>query len=110
MADLEDRVPRPLYVVSGMLRTKDASSFFEPFAGLARQVIAIPIPGHENSYDTVSLASSAAEGGTFASVSPSLEDALQEIEMAAGEPARVLVCGSLYLAGYSLKADGSEPV
>ena len=110
MADLEERVPRPLYVVSGMLRTKDASSFFAPFEGLARQVVAIPIPEHEKSYDTVGLASSAAEAGTFASVSPSLEDALQEIEMAAGEPARILICGSLYLAGYTLKMDGSLPV
>ncbi len=110
MADLEDRVPRPLFLVAGMLRTKDASSFFEPFGGLARQVIAIPIPEHEKSYDTVSLASSAAEGGTFASISPSLEDALQEIESASDEPCRVLICGSLYLAGYALKADGSEPV
>lgn len=110
MADLEDRVPRPLYVIAGMLRTKDASAFFAPFEGLARQVVAIPIPHHEKSYDTVSLAASAAEGGTFASVSPSLEDALQEVEMAAGEPARILICGSLYMAGHALKADGSVPV
>ncbi|MFK7791144.1 MAG: folylpolyglutamate synthase/dihydrofolate synthase family protein [Devosiaceae bacterium] len=109
MADLEDRVPRPLYVVAGMLRTKDASAFFAPFEGLARQVVAIPIPEHEKSYDTVSLAASAAEGGTFASVSPSLEDALQEVETAAGEPARILICGSLYMAGYALKADGAAP-
>lgn len=73
-------------------------------------MIAIPIPGHEKSYDTVSLASSAAEGGTFAAISPSLEDALQEIESASDEPCRVLICGSLYLAGAALKADGSEPV
>ncbi len=109
MADLEERVPRPLYVVSGMLRTKDAARFFEPFEGLARQVVAIPIPDHEKSYDTVGLASSAAEAGTFASVSPSLEDALQEIETQAGEPARILVCGSLYLTGFALERDGAVP-
>lgn len=109
MADLEDKVPCPLYLVSGLLRTKEATDFFRPFEGLARQVVAIPIPGHEKSLDTVSVAASAAEAGTFASVSPSLEDALQEIEMAAGEPARILICGSLYLAGYALKADGYMP-
>ena len=109
MADLEDRVPRPLYLVAGMLRTKDASAFFEPFAGLARQVVAIPIPEQEKSYDTVSLASSAAEAGTFASVAPDLETAVREIEAMAGEPARILICGSLYLAGHVLKLDGSEP-
>lgn len=109
MADLEDKVPCPLYLVSGLLRTKEATDFFRPFEGLARQVVAIPIPGHEKSLDTVSVAASAAEAGTFASISPSLEDALQEIEMAAGEPARILICGSLYLAGYSLEADGYLP-
>lgn len=109
MADLEDKVPCPLYLVSGLLRTKEATDFFRPFEGLARQVVAIPIPGHDKSLDTVSVAASAAEAGTFASVSPSLEDALQEIEMAAGEPARILICGSLYLAGYALEADGYVP-
>lgn len=109
MADLEDRVPCPLYLVSGLLRTKEVTDFFRPFEGLARQVVAVPIPDHDNSLDTVSVAASAAEAGTFASVSPSLEDALQEIEMAAGEPARILICGSLYLAGYALEADGYVP-
>lgn len=109
MADLEDRLPRPLYLVTGMLRTKDATSFFRPFEGLARQVVAVPVPGHDKSLDTVSIASSAAEVGTFGSVSASLEEALSEIEKSAGEPARILICGSLYLAGYSLDADGFEP-
>lgn len=109
MADLEDKVPCPLYLVSGLLRTKEVTDFFRPFEGLARQVVAIPIPGHEKGLDTVSIAASAAEAGTFASVSPSLEDALQEIEMAVGEPARILICGSLYLAGYALEADGYQP-
>lgn len=109
MADLEDRVPRPLYLISGLLRTKDATDFFRPFEGLARQVIAIPIPGHDKGQDTVSIAASAAEAGTFGSVSPSLEDAVKEIGLAAGEPARILICGSLYLAGYALEADGYMP-
>ena len=109
MADLEDRLPRPLYLVTGMLRTKDAGSFFRPFEGLARQVTAVPVPGHDKSLDTVSIAASASEMGTFGSISPSLEEALSEIEKASGEPARILICGSLYLAGHALDADGFEP-
>jgi dihydrofolate synthase/folylpolyglutamate synthase len=109
MADLEDRVPRPLYLVAGMLRTKDAAAFFTPFAGLARLVVAVPIPDHEKSIDTVSLASTAADAGTAASVASSVEDALRDIEATAGEPARILICGSLYLAGHVLKLDGAEP-
>ena len=109
MADIEDRVPRPLYLVSGLLRTKEAVDFFRPFEGLARQVVAVPIPGHDKSLDTVSVAASASEAGTFASVSPGLEEALAEIEKTAGEPARILICGSLYLAGHALELDGFTP-
>ncbi|MBV6656957.1 MAG: bifunctional folylpolyglutamate synthase/dihydrofolate synthase [Devosiaceae bacterium] len=109
MADLEDRVPRPLYLISGLMRTKDATDFFRPFEGLARQVIGVPIPGHDKGLDTVAVAASASEAGTYGSVADSLEAALTEIEASAGEPARVLICGSLYLAGHALKADGYTP-
>ncbi|MEM1287529.1 MAG: folylpolyglutamate synthase/dihydrofolate synthase family protein [Pseudomonadota bacterium] len=106
MADLEDRVPRPLYLVSGLMRTKSAVDFFRPFEGLARQVIGVPIPDQENALDPVTVAESASEAGTMGSISPSIEDALSEIESSAGEPARILICGSLYLAGSALSADG----
>src|SRR5690606_32307179 len=45
LADLEERVPRPLALVVGMLTTKDAGGFLKHFAGLAGRVIAVPIPG-----------------------------------------------------------------
>src|SRR5581483_7704853 len=44
MADLEERSPRPLYLVSGMLNTKDPVGFFKPFAGLVRKVLTVPVP------------------------------------------------------------------
>ncbi|MEM6384232.1 MAG: folylpolyglutamate synthase/dihydrofolate synthase family protein [Pseudomonadota bacterium] len=110
MADLEDRVQRPLYLVTGMMRTKEATDFFRPFEGLARQVIAVPIPDHVKALDTVAVAASASETGTFASVASSVEQALAEIEESAQEPARILICGSLYLAGHALQADGFKPV
>src|SRR5215471_18709657 len=49
LADLEERVPRPLVLVVGMLATKDCESFLKNFAGLAQRVVAVPIPGQEKS-------------------------------------------------------------
>jgi dihydrofolate synthase / folylpolyglutamate synthase len=109
MADLEDRLPRPLFLISGILRTKEASDFFAPFQGLARQVIAVPIPGHDKAMDPVSIAACAAETGTQASIAPGVEAALAEVLESARGPARILICGSLYLAGHVLEADGYVP-
>src|SRR6185295_19041851 len=45
IADLEERSERPLYLICGMLRTKDAVGFLTAFRGLARHVVTVPIPG-----------------------------------------------------------------
>src|SRR5215471_10133609 len=49
MADLEERAPKPLYLVCGMLKTKDSVGYFAPFRGLARHVTTVTIPGEEAS-------------------------------------------------------------
>ena len=49
LADLEERVSRPLVLIVGMLSTKDSEGFLRNFAGLARRVIAVPIAGQEKS-------------------------------------------------------------
>lgn len=107
VAELEERNPRPLYLVSGMLTSKDASGFFAPFEGLAREVIAVPIPDVEASFDPVDLATDAARAGLSARVSASVEDALASLPR--GEPARILICGSLYLAGHVLRIQETVP-
>ena len=43
LADLEERVSRPLVLIVGMLSTKDSEGFLRNFSGLARRVIAVPI-------------------------------------------------------------------
>src|SRR5205807_835840 len=50
LADLEERVSRPLVLVIGMLSTKDCESFLKNFTGLARRVVAVPIPRQEKSF------------------------------------------------------------
>jgi dihydrofolate synthase/folylpolyglutamate synthase len=106
LADLEERSPKPLVVIVGMLANKDAAGFLRPFAGLARRVIAVPIPGaHERPYDPVDLARLAAGLGFDAVSAPDLLAAIDVAAGAAEGPRRVLICGSLYLAGHVLAAE-----
>ncbi|RMF10535.1 MAG: bifunctional folylpolyglutamate synthase/dihydrofolate synthase, partial [Alphaproteobacteria bacterium] len=56
MADLEERQPRPLHLICGMMENKDAAGFFAQFEGLAEWVACIPIPGRERGQDADALA------------------------------------------------------
>jgi dihydrofolate synthase / folylpolyglutamate synthase len=102
LADIEERVPKPLVLVVGMLGLKDARGFLAPFRGLARSVVAVPIPGtHEAPHPPEKLVEVAAELGFAAEAAADISDALARIA-ASGGARRVLICGSLYLAGHVL--------
>lgn len=104
MAELEERSPKPLVLVSGMLTTKTAEAFFAPFSGLASEVITVPIPHTTSAYDATELAGMAQDAGVPARPAADLKSALASIK--SGTPPRVLICGSLYLAGHALGANG----
>lgn len=110
LADLEERSPRPLYVIIGMLTSKDAAGFLRPFAGLARAAVTIPVPGHE-AFDPETLAEIARSVGLAAHPAADTEAALDTVvRLGRGEaPPRVLICGSLYLAGRVLDANRTPP-
>ncbi len=109
MADLEERSPRPLVVVTGMLTSKDPLGFFRPFAGLARRVITVPIAGHQ-AWTPDALAEVATDAGLVAEPAESLEAALARAGgMRSETPPRVLIAGSLYLAGTVLEKNGTPP-
>lgn len=112
MGAQEERCSRPLYVVCGMLNTKDPVGFFRSFDGLARHVATIPLSASENGRDPFELADSAREAGLEATPFESLEAALADIAACAekdGEPPRILICGSLYLVGEVLALNGTPP-
>jgi dihydrofolate synthase/folylpolyglutamate synthase len=110
MAELEERVARPLVLIAGMLNTKDSEGFFEPFSGLASTVLAVPIAGSENSLPAEEVAASADYAGLPALPYASLEEALRAVELEDDNlPPRVLITGSLYLAGEVLAANGTPP-
>lgn len=116
LADLEERLPKPLYLVVGMMGLKDAAGFLLPFRGLARHVVTVPIPGaHEAPFAPERLAEVARGCGLDTASTPGVELALARLGgMIAAAPsprgARVLICGSLYLAGHVLALqEGLEP-
>ncbi|MFN3867724.1 MAG: glutamate ligase domain-containing protein, partial [Hyphomicrobiaceae bacterium] len=103
LADLEDRSPRPLYIVVGMLGLKDAAGFLSHFRGLARHVVTVPIPGaHEQPFEPTALASIASDSGLPAEAADSVQAALRRLDALNPAPKRVLIAGSLYLAGHVL--------
>ncbi len=102
LGDLEERVSRPLHIIIGMMDGKDVRGFLKEFLGLASQVIAVPIPGEENALNPDRLADLACEMGFESESAATLDDALQISAEGRHEGVRVLICGSLYLAGYVL--------
>jgi dihydrofolate synthase/folylpolyglutamate synthase len=110
LADIEERVPRPLVLIVGMLSTKDCSAFLRNFSGLARRIIAVPIPEQEKALAAETIAESARAVGIPAQTSVSVETALADIAgFLLDPPPRILVTGSLYLAGAVLDANGTPP-
>ena len=109
LADLEERVSRPLVLVVGMLSTKDTDGFLRNFTGLARTLIAVPI-GQDKGLAPDAIAAAALRLGMAAQSAGSIEDALVAVGHLGLMPApRVLITGSLYLAGAVLAANGTLP-
>jgi len=103
----------PIIAIGGMLAAKDSGGFLAPFASRLESFIAVPVPGHDAA-TTVDLAAAAIHAGAkIAHTAPSVEEAMREIANRdrPGEPfsGTVLICGSLYLAGEVLRANGQRP-
>jgi dihydrofolate synthase/folylpolyglutamate synthase len=112
MASFEERDARPLFLVTGMINTKDPVGYFEPFGGLAERVFTVPIRGSDAGLDPVALAGDAARAGLDVEPLSSVADALAEIGRITAEdavPPRILIGGSLYLVGDVLADNGTPP-
>lgn len=95
---------RPLHLLFASLKSKDAAGTLKPFAGTADMVHTLPIDGHD-CRDPKALAEMARSQGFKAHPRESIGQALAAIR----KPSRVLVFGSLYLAGEALAANGQVP-
>lgn len=110
MADLEERAEKPLYLIAGMLANKDAIGFFSAFRGLARHVVTVAIPGEDNAFGPGALYDRVRCAGLEASPAEDIEDAMLQVaamaRMDEEDSVRILICGSLYLAGNILAENG----
>ena len=94
------------HLVIGMLATKDAGGFLAPLIRRAASLSTIAVPGAEASLDAGELAAHARSLGATAEEAEDVGDAIRRIAARARGPARVLICGSLYLAGAVLAENG----
>jgi dihydrofolate synthase/folylpolyglutamate synthase len=97
---------RPLYLVFGMLDTKEPRQFLRPLSPFVRSLVAVPVPGEHASLSTAAAAEHARAVGISASEAADAQAAVAEIVRQAKEPCRILICGSLYLAGSVLAQNG----
>jgi len=107
LAEFEERVPRAVHLIWGMMETKDAHAFIAPFKGLVERVYTVPIPEEANAFSAEALAEIAASEGFDVTPASGVAHALMQSRAALGRPGRVLICGSLYLAGHVLKLHAS---
>ena len=110
MADFEEAASRPLALICGTLTTKDTAGFLAHFKGLAREAIAVPIEGEHVARSAEEVAVIARQAGLNAKPAASVGAALDALaERVWEKPPRILITGSLYLAGSVLEANGNLP-
>lgn len=106
LAEALSRLPkRPVYLIAGMLRTKDSKGYFQHMSAVAMDLRAVSIPGEAATLTADETTESARSAGLKAHPCDSVLTAVKEIVF--NDPnARILVCGSLYLAGSVLRDNG----
>ncbi|WP_217576338.1 folylpolyglutamate synthase/dihydrofolate synthase family protein [Mesorhizobium sp. GbtcB19] len=110
LAEQEEKNPRPLVLISGMINTKDQTGYFSAFKGLARHVYTVPVTSSDAGVPNDELALRAEEAGLSAEPVSSVASALMLLRDSWDGPApRILIGGSLYLAGAVLAENGTPP-
>jgi len=107
LIDMNTARPAPLVLIMGMMSTRVPADVLAPFAGMAQRILTLTIPGEPNAHKAAFIADAARVAGFPATASRSIEAALRS---AAQVPnARVVISGSLYLAGQVLHRNGTIP-
>lgn len=112
MAEQEEKSARPLFLIAGMINTKDQSGYFHAFKGLVRHVYTVPGSFSDAGVANDELAVRATEAGLSAEPVSSVASALMLLRDTWDHreaPPRILICGSLYLAGSVLAENGTPP-
>ncbi len=94
---------RPTYLICGMLNTKDIAGYLSPMAAHVEKLVAVSIPGELNTLPAEDTAAAAQQAGILSETAVDVITAAGDI--AKTDPdARILICGSLYLAGNILRS------
>jgi dihydrofolate synthase/folylpolyglutamate synthase len=112
LTEQEERFARPLFMIAGMINTKDQTGFFRAFKGIARHVFTVPVGSSEAGVPNTELALRAADAGLSAEPVSSVASALMLLRDTwdgKETPPRILICGSLYFAGEVLAENGTPP-
>lgn len=96
---------RPTYLICGMLNTKDITGYLAPLAEISEGLYGVSIEGETATLTAAETAAAAKSVGLQSEESPSVADAIATIT-AKDPTARILICGSLYLAGHVLRENG----
>lgn len=100
------RMPaRNTQLICGMLNTKDVRGYMQPLAPYVAKLFAVSIPGEKATLPAEATAAAAVLVGIPAVTAASVAAALAAI-VAENPESRVLICGSLYLAGSVLRENG----
>jgi dihydrofolate synthase/folylpolyglutamate synthase len=112
LTEQEERVSRPLFLIAGMINTKDQTGYFRAFKGIARHVYCVPVSSSDAGVPNTELAIRATDAGLSAEPVGSVANALMLLRdtwNADDVPPRILIGGSLYLAGAVLAENGTPP-
>ncbi len=96
--EMQKHDPRPLVLIAGLQNTKDAVEFFKAFSALAPLVICIPVKHAPHPMTPEDMQVAARHANLEARIAPAFEAAFKSALSTARDP-RIVVCGSLYLAG-----------
>ncbi|WP_280821167.1 bifunctional folylpolyglutamate synthase/dihydrofolate synthase [Pseudaminobacter soli (ex Li et al. 2025)] len=113
LTEQEEKFARPLFLISGMINTKDQTGYFRAFKGIARHVYTVPVAFSDASVPNAELAVRASDAGLSAEPVSSVAEALMLLRDTwdhSEPPPRILIGGSLYLAGAVLAENGTPPV
>ena len=106
IAELLKTLPkRNVHLICGMLNTKDVNGYLAPIAKEVVSLTAVSIPGEANTLPAEATALAAAQVGMEAKTAEDVASALKDIVVKHPD-CRVLICGSLYLAGVVLRENG----
>ncbi|AZL15234.1 bifunctional folylpolyglutamate synthase/dihydrofolate synthase [Rickettsiales endosymbiont of Stachyamoeba lipophora] len=103
--ELQQQDPKPLYAILGITRNRDVPSLLQFLAPSITKAFTVYVEDEASSYKSEVLAEKVAAMGIPAEACESLEEAVEKISKEPG-PARILLCGSLFLAGMFLRKNG----